>query len=95
MISISCHILHFIYFLQLLSIDNQAVSNELSVVVLSSYHVSSYLCFGKELSFDTPLQRCLVSPSSKHYVNTPCKRLEQPNVIKGIPAAGMFYQRYS
>lgn len=71
----------------LLSIDDQAVSNQLSVVVLTSYHFSSYFCLGDQPSFDTPLQRCLVSPSSKHYLNPPCKRLEQPNVIKGVPAA--------
>ena len=87
--ALSSHILNSISLLQLLTFDDQADSNELSVVVLTSHHISSYHCFGEQPSFDAPIQRCLVSPSSKKYLNLPCKRLEQPNVIKGVPAAGM------
>lgn len=72
---------------ELLSLDCPRVSKNLSIVVLSSDHLSSYQCCGEDRGVDNPLQRCLISPSALKLFSPPCKRLEQPNVIKGVAAA--------
>lgn len=72
---------------ELLSLDCPRVSQNLIITVLSSDHLSSYQLNGENRDLDNPLQRCLISPNTIKLFSPPCKRLEQPNVIKGVAAA--------
>jgi len=62
------------------------ISKDLKVAVLSSDHLTNF----QSLDFNTldaPLSKCLIFSPIQNLLNPPCDRLEQPNVIKGVPAS--------
>jgi len=62
------------------------LSKDIKVAVLSSDHLTNFQSVDFN-TLDAPLTRCLVLSPSKNQISPPCKRLEQPNVIKGVPAS--------
>jgi len=72
---------------ELTKLDTQPVSSNFAIVILSSYNSASYQFDADYPDFESPLQRYLLSPSSQQDLRPTCKRLEQPNTIKGLGAS--------
>ena len=71
----------------LFGFNNCGKSNEnCAVIVLSSDRLVNYQGY-EECDNESPIQRCLISPTSPQCFEEPCRRLEQPNVIGGVAAA--------
>jgi len=72
---------------ELTKLDTQQASSNFAIVILSSYNSASYQFDTDYPDLESPLQRYLLSPSSQQGLKPTCKRLEQPNTIKGLGAS--------
>ena len=77
---------------QLLGLEQTSwAEDHMAIVILASDRLVNYQNEQSNTEDDvdsSPIQRCLVSTAWNF--KTPCARLEQPNVVGGVPAASKY-----
>jgi len=71
----------------LFNADLIQVSKSIKVAILSSDHVTNFQCNAYLNTDDVPIKRCLIVSPNQESITQPCERLEQPNVVNGVPAS--------